>query len=390
MFDASMRFPIHITIGVLSLFLFLTGLEVDAQVQTDTLTPQEAAALQKKLDRELKKSQRKTSFQILPIVYYTPETDLAFGATAIYMFKMHQKDSLLPFSQIQPSFIYTLNKQVLGTVHYQLYPNRNWVFMGKVGYLVYPYFFSGIGNTHDLSYKEWYDATYPVLKINAYRKISPKGLSAGLRYRYQNTQITSSPDSLLGHGNVPGERGSVQSALGFGFKYNTTDFTGSPTKGWYVNAYTMWNSTSWGGDYNDQILLLDARKYLTISKKKDVLALQVFAQSHTGDVPFNLMSMLGGRYRMRGYQEGIYRDRQMHVYQLEYRSRLFFKYFGFVLFGNYGGIGNDFDEVTSNYRYTLGTGLRFTPLPEKRYFVRLDYAIGDGTQGFYIEIGEAF
>lgn len=386
--------PMRLNIKILKviLFLFFTGIGTGllAQVKTDTLTVAEGQKLQKKLDRELKKAERKTTFRFLPILYYTPETRLAFGASGIYGFKFNPNDSLLTYSQINPSFIYTQNKQMLAMVNYQLYPNKNWKISGSVGYLIYPYFFSGIGNEHNINYKEWYDATYPVLETNVYRKIHKQVLSAGLRYRFQNTNITSKPDSLLGYGNVPGDRGSIQSSLGIGVKYDDTDYEWSPTKGWKINAYTMWTSSVLGANYEDQINHLDLRKYIPLSRKNDVLAAQVYWETHSGSVPFNLMSMLGGRYRMRGYQEGIYRDRQMHVYQLEYRSRMFFKYFGFVVFGNYGGIGNVFKEVANNYRYTVGTGLRFTPLPEKRYFIRLDYGVGNGTQGIYFEIGEAF
>jgi hypothetical protein len=374
------------------LFLLCIGMGMSAfsQVKTDTLSSAEAKKMRKKIDRELKKAHQKTTFKFLPILYYTPETRLAFGASGIYGFKFNPNDTLLPVSQIKPSFIYTQNKQMMATISYQLYVNKNWIVSGTTGYLIYPYFFSGVGNDHDVNYKEWYDAKYPMLETNVYRRVYKKTWSVGLKYRFQNTRITSEPDSLLGKGNVPGDGGSIQSALGVGVKYNTTDYELSPTKGWKINTYSMWATSAFGADYEDQVLHIDIRKYIPLSKKQDVLAAQVYLDAHSGDVPFNLMSMLGGRYRMRGYQEGVYRDRQMHVYQLEYRSRMFFKYFGFVVFGNYGGVGNVFDEVANNYRYTLGTGLRFTPLPEKRYFIRLDYGVGNGTQGIYFEIGEAF
>jgi len=69
---------------------------------------------------------------------------------------------------------------------------------------------------------------------------------------------------------------------------------------------------------------------------------------------------------------------------------MFFKHFGFTLFGGLGGVGNDFEEVNTNYRYTAGAGLRFVPLPSERFTVRMDYAFGEKTQGFYIEVGQAF
>lgn len=379
----------HILTGLVLLFTFVP-FGVWGQVTTDTLTPEEAILLQKKLDKELRKTTKVNSFKLYPAIYYTPETRLAMGAFGIYMFKFNQADSNLKYSKIVPSAIYTLNKQVLIAARFELNISQKWVSKGRVGYYLYPYFFSGIGNAHNGAYKEWYDAQFPLLEVDAYRTVFHKSIYAGVKYRFQDTRINSEPDSLLASGNVPGANGSRQSALGFGVNYDTRNFILSPTKGWYAEFGAMWASPEIGSSYRDEIYLVDVRKYIPVFKKKDVLALQVYSEIHTGHVPFNLMSLLGGQYRMRGYQQGVFRDRQMMIYQAEYRSRLFYKYFGFVLFASMGGVGNDLNEVNANYRYAFGTGLRLTPMPEKRFFVRLDYGIGKETSGFYIEIGEAF
>jgi outer membrane protein assembly factor BamA len=360
-----------------------------SQVHTDTLTAEQTKELEKKLNDELNKTQKKTSFQIVPVVYYTPETKWAFGVLGIYTFKFNSNDSLLKPSQIVPSFVYTTNKQMLASVRYELNVNKKWLLRGKLGYYIYPYFFSGIGNEHDGGFKEWYDAEYPFFEIDTYRKLSKSKLAVGVKYHYQNTKISSPPDSIL-NANIPGVHGSTMSALGLGINYDSRDYLLSPTKGWYGDFSVLWSDKNFGSSYQDPYLKFDFRKYIPLFKKKDVFALQVYSEIHSGDVPFNLMAMLGGSRRMRGYQQGIYRDRQMMVYQAEYRSRMFFRYLGFTAFGSYGGIGNDFAEVNKNYRYAYGVGLRLAPIPDKRYYIRLDYGIGKNTQGFYIEVGEAF
>tara|TARA_R110002050_G_scaffold204327_3_gene339782 strand:- start:27885 stop:29042 length:1158 start_codon:yes stop_codon:yes gene_type:complete len=361
-----------------------------AQVYTDTLTPEESIALQKRLQKELKRTEQKVKLQILPMLYYTPETRLAFGASAMVSFTFNSSDSLLKFSTITPSFVYTLNKQMLAQVGFDLQLNRKWMLNGKLGYFIYPYFFAGIGNTHDGSYREWYDANYPVLATNLYRYVYENTISVGVRYKYQNTQITSISDSLLRDGNVPGSEGSIQSILGFGIRYDARDFLFSATKGWFIDFSTCWANNALGSTYQDQYSSLDIRKYISLTPKKDILALQLYSEVHSGEVPFNLMAMLGGDKMMRGYQKGVYRDRQMVVGQIEYRSRLFLKYLTAAAFFNYGSIGGDFKATFSHFRYTYGGGLRFTPTPENRYFIRVDYARGVETQGFYVGVGEAF
>lgn len=380
--------------SVLKMLILLVGLFIGkvsiSQVYTDTLTEEETVMLQKRLEKELRQSQKNLRFQFLPLIYYTPETKMAFGASGIFSFKTNVNDSLLETSMVTPTFIYTLNNQLLTTVRYDLHLNRKWYLFGDVGYIIYPYFFAGIGNLHNGDYKEWYDAQFPVFSTNIYRKVYKETLSVGLIYEFQKTKITSQSDSLLIPGEISGAGGSTQSSMGLGVKYDSRNYQLAATSGWFADVSITWADKGFGASYQDQFIKLDLRRYITLSKKSDVLALQVYSEIHSGDVPFNLMSMLGGSQLMRGYQQGVYRDRQMLVYQAEYRSRLFFKYFGFAIFGNYGAIGNDFADVNKNYRYTYGAGLRFSPLPEKRYFIRFDYGRGENTNGFYFAVGEAF
>jgi outer membrane protein assembly factor BamA len=223
-----------------------------------------------------------------------------------------------------------------------------------------------------------------------YRNVFSNSLSVGVRYDFQKSDVNPINQGLLDVGGYNGAHGSTQSSLGIGGRYDSRDYKLSATKGWYIDASGMWAEDWIGATYSDQFLVLDVRKYIPVSAKKDIIAVQVYSELHSGDVPFNLMSLLGGSERMRGYREGIYRDKQMLVYQLEYRSRIYFKYFAFALFANMGGIGNDFQEVNANYRYTVGGGLRYTPMPKERMFFRFDYAVGDHSQGFYIALGEAF
>ncbi len=378
-----------------SLFLYLIGLLViaqygNAQVYTDTLTAKEAEIFQKRMDRQLRKANKKVRFQVLPSIYYTPETRLAFGAVGIVSFKFDAQDSILMPSKITPSFIYTQNKQMLSNINYDLHVNRKWWVYGDVGYFDYPYFFSGVGNTHDGQYYEWYDATYPKLSLNVYRKVISDSISIGLKYAFQKSDITPEPNGILEDSFTNGKYGSTQSSLGVGMRYDSRSHIWSSVSGWYADFSYMVAAEAFGATYTDQFVALDIRKYITLSTKKDVLALQLFGELHTGYVPFNLMSLLGGSEQMRGYRKGIYRDRAMLVYQAEYRSRLIFKYFALAAFGSVGGIGNGLSDVNKNYRYTAGAGIRYTPLPKERLFLRLDYAWGENTEGFYISVGEAF
>ncbi|MFT4754938.1 MAG: outer membrane protein assembly factor BamA [Salibacteraceae bacterium] len=362
-----------------------------AQVFTDTLSEAEAADIQKRIDKGLKQLDRKYTLQVLPLIYYTPETRMAFGAMSIVRFKFKYADSLLKVSNITPSFVYTQNEQMLAQVNFDLYTNKKWRFFGNAGYFIYPYFFNGVGNTLAADEVEWYDATYPKINLNVYRKLWSDSVSVGVKYAYQNSKITPLSNQVLDTGNYEGANGSVQSSIGVGVRYDSRSHLLSATSGWLADVSVNWTDEWSGATYKDQFILADIRTYIPVFKKKDIIALQVYTELHTGKVPFNLMSLLGGSEHMRGYREGEYRDRQMWVYQVEYRTRLFFKFVGLAAFVNMGGIGNDFEDVNQNYRFTYGGGLRIAPVPNERYFIRLDYGVNETSQGlFYIAIGEAF
>lgn len=378
-----------------SLFLCLAGLLVFtqhswSQVYTDTLTEKEAEVFRKRMDRQLKRTNKKVRFQVLPSVYYTPETRLAFGAVGIVSFKFDSQDSVLMLSKITPSFIYTQNKQMLSNINYDLHVNRKWWVYGDLGYFDYPYFFSGVGNNHEGDFYEWYDATYPKLSLNIYRKVISDSISVGLKYAFQESDITPEPNGILENGFYSGNHGSTQSSLGLGLRYDSRSHIWSSVSGWYTDFSFMVSDSEIGASFSDQFATLDIRKYFSISPKQDVFALQFYSELHTGSVPFNLMALLGGSEQMRGYRKGVFRDRAMLVYQAEYRSRLLFKYFALAGFASIGGIGDNLTDANKNYRYTAGAGIRYTPLPKERLFLRFDYAWGENTEGFYISVGEAF
>ncbi|NJL73774.1 MAG: hypothetical protein HC892_00795 [Saprospiraceae bacterium] len=79
-----------------------------------------------------------TSFIVLPIVYYTPETSWAFGGASAYVFSL--PGQRIPNSQIQLGGAYTLEKQLLTYLSYRIY-YKEWNTFGELGYYRYTYRF---------------------------------------------------------------------------------------------------------------------------------------------------------------------------------------------------------------------------------------------------------
>ena len=78
------------------------------------------------------------------------------------------------------------------------------------------------------------------------------------------------------------------------------------------------------------------------------------------------------------------------AFQTEYRWQ-FYNRFGMGLFAGIGDVSDDFKNFDLNeFKYSFGTGIRFAVVPSQRINIRMDIGFGEGTQGFYFNIAEAF
>ena len=127
-------------------------------------------------------TEQRSSFFGLPIAYFSPETDWAFGVTGIYAFRLKNESSDTRPSQLTLGFAYTLNKQVLIYLPYQLFAkNQVYNIYGELGYYLYSYQFFGLGNDTKAEDMEIYKVNYPRIRINALKLLRPN-LYGGIRY----------------------------------------------------------------------------------------------------------------------------------------------------------------------------------------------------------------
>ena len=93
---------------------------------------------------------------------------------------------------------------------------------------------------------------------------------------------------------------------------------------------------------------------------------------------------------MRGYPRGRYRDRQALTAQGEIRSP-YWRRVGLVAFAGAGTVSHTFSDLVSEQWYpTLGAGARYLLSPREKIVVRGDLAIGRGTFGLSVGVGQAF
>ncbi|QKG51929.1 BamA/TamA family outer membrane protein [Hymenobacter sp. BRD67] len=336
----------------------------------------------------------------VPLVYYTPETRLAYGAAATATVHFRRDDNFAAArpSQLTLALAYTQNRQLLLYLPFQIFYDHNRYYAyGEVGYYRYNYYFYGVGQQEVP--RELYGVNFPRVRVNVFRRIGAGlgagKLYAGLRYQYEDYRVSSvAVGGLLASGTVPGGLGSRLTGGGLGLFYDSRDNVFFPKKGVVADFSAFLRNRAVGTGLTSETTRFD-RYAADVSEyhalgQHTILAVNYFGSFTVGTAPFNALSLLGGSRRLRGYYEGRYRDQNVALVQTELRFDVY-KRLGAVAFGGVGTLG---DEQTllrlREPKGAYGGGLRFTANRRDHLNVRLDYGLGQQSSGFYLTVGEAF
>jgi hypothetical protein len=328
----------------------------------------------------------------LPIVYFTPETRWAGGLALFSAFRMHgQTDDVRP-SQLQLGFAYTQRKQLLFYLPFQFFwdQERNQV-AGELGFFRYAFLFYGIGNNNLKEQEEIYDVDFPRLRLNLLRQVAPKHY-LGMRYWWDNFQIQSVEDGgILDTEDILGKNGGVISGMGLLYNFDSRNDIFYPQSGYLIESEYFFNQTWLGSDFNFRRFSIDAAGYFQLKSSKNVLALNAWITSSSGDVPFQQLAFIGGPKKMRGHFEGRQRDKNLWMLQAEFRRNLG-KRFGAVVFSGLGAVApriTDFTQQKTHFSY--GAGIRFRISKREKVNIRLDFAGNEyGEFAPYLTVKEAF
>ncbi len=340
-------------------------------------------------DTTLLVSNRNLHFRPLPIMTYLPETKLAFGALAVFLFKAGN-DSSTRTSNVDFAVVYTMKKQLIIDPMFSIFTKKEKYFIkGALLYTEFPEFFYGIGKGTSADLKE--DISYNTVRVNlkVLRKIK-KNLFAGLQYEYYNTFDVKYPSgSNFRHQKIEGKLGSITSGFGPALVYDSRNSILTPTRGHYFEISNLNYNHIFGSQYDFVNYIIDFRKYIKINKR-GIIALQSFANINFGRVPFKQLATVGGNRIMRGYYNGRFRDKNVLVLQAELRQHLFWR-LGYTLFVDIGNVTANFatDDFT-NIIYTMGGGIRYKLIKEENINIRLDLGFGQNTRGLYVTLSEAF
>ena len=153
----------------------------------------------------------KSSWVVLPSLFYSPKTRLGGGGSVRYF--PRRKLGVRP-SSVAASFVYTARKQlVLSLVPDLFFDGGRRRFFASALYLNFPDVFFGVGNDAPRSESEGYTARTTSLLLSGEQQIRPN-LNLGLQTWYRFEKITETDSTgLLVNGTLPGSQaGNVTGA----------------------------------------------------------------------------------------------------------------------------------------------------------------------------------
>ncbi len=327
----------------------------------------------------------------VPAIGKSLETGWYFGAVCLFKFKNYFRTP--QYSTAKAEVNYTLNKQIILNASWFVYTHENKnIIIGDNSFLYFPENFYGIGNNTTASGEIYYTAKRTELYNAVLWKIKPP-IYAGVSTRIQgitSVNITGTKTEI----NRELETNNAGWVYGIGphLLIDKRDRILNPSAGSYLidaeNINFLKEKNTQGTSAFSNIKT-DIRLYHKLFSNT-ILAWQYYGLYTFGNPPYRLTGLMGSDSHMRGYYQGRYRDNNYATVQAEARVSIK-PWIGFTIFSGVGEVWRKAADVSiDTIKYTTGIGFRLRVDKSDQINLRLDYAIGKETSGFYVAFGEAF
>ena len=332
----------------------------------------------------------RSGFVIAPVVYYTPETRLAWGLVGIHHFRPGRALQSSRLSHYRFNFVRTQNKQSIAQVDYELYlADGKFLVDGMAKYSFFPDRFYGIGNRTLEEDREDFTSSNWRLQLNLQHRWGGNAFVGLHLETYDVSMRDRESAGKLAAGTLPGAAGGTVSGLGVFAKWDRRDNTFSPASGTYVSLFFNRFFRALGGDFAFGQVSLDARGYFGLGRD-EVVAVQGLLRAVQGEAPFLMLPKFGGLNLLRGYYDGRFRDRGLLALQAEYRRPLWGR-FGACVFAGFAQVQPRFSLLElSGFHPAGGAGLRYKFNRRENLNVRLDIGFAGPKPAFYLTFAEAF
>jgi hypothetical protein len=366
---------------------------------------------------------------VIPFMGYTPATRLQMGVGACWSLRTSLgNNTRLSAGNLQA--YYTLEEQLVTQFTSNIYTYQNqWFLQGDWRVYIFKQPTYGLGTTKtnfipqpedpensriDQQLNGVYPMKYDWFKFHEIisRRITSDfyiGLGYHLDYHFLIKDEALHTDSgflfITPHESYSRKNGFrsdryISSGISANFVYDTRDNIINPYSGDYVNVNYRTNFSWLGSDQNGSKLWTEFRTYVGLSKRlpRHLLAFWTYGCFQiSGKTPYlDLMSNGFDQLNSsgRGYQQGRFRGQDFVYGEAEYRFPISqcTQVLGGVVFMNITTASNRDQHIPlfGTLKPAGGIGLRVMMNKNNRTNISVDYAVGDGSKGFYFQVQEIF
>lgn len=337
-------------------------------------------------DANKNKKNKAFDFSIIGGPHYSSDTKLGLGLVAAGLYRTDRNDTLMPPSNV--SFygdVATSGFYLLGIRGTNLFPQDKFRLIYNLYFFSFPGAFWGVGyeNGANSNNESAFKRLQNQIKIDFLIRLK-KNLYIGpnVSFDYVAGKNFEKPELLKGENSS-----TTNVGIGGTLMYDSRDVLTNAHKGIYFKLEQRFYPSFMGNKYAFSRTDIIADYYHKVWNG-GVIATDFHTQMNYGNVPWTMMAPLGGSYRMRGYYEGQYRDKNIMEIQVELRQKVWRRN-GVVAWVGAGNVFRNFGNF--NWSQTLPNyGLGYRWEFKKRVNVRLDYGFGKHCKGFMFNINEAF
>ena len=324
---------------------------------------------------------------LFPIIASSAETGLMLGGMAVRFFK--PRSPKMRTNSIDFMAYGSMNQQYSISVAPNLYfKDELYHLRLSMGGFLWPANYYGIGNDTSTDDKEKYESKTFVTDLLFERKLKG-GIFVGGSYLLKYSDFKADEDGTLKSGEIIGSKDGILSGPGIAVTIDTRDNENDARSGSFLTFRSNWFRPAFGSDYTFEKYDIFLRHFVQLTDTTG-LALGGQVNLTRGDIPFTELNSPDGVTTLRGIENGRYRDRDMAGLQTEYRFPIVNRWGG-VVFAETAQVAHELGELTMDeWKYSVGTGIRYALNPDERFNFRLDISFVDGGVGLALNFREAF
>ncbi|MFC1538857.1 hypothetical protein ACFL6H_05495 [Candidatus Latescibacterota bacterium] len=322
---------------------------------------------------------------VIPAFMYSTDTGIGGGPVGILSYRISGSDA----SVIQFASFYTQKKQFTLSAHWQhLFHNNKSKLVSQFAYLKYPSEFFGLGNYTSSENSEKFTPEFLNIKISYERSIYKQFKIKSQFFLRNQALVKSEKGGMIQSPSVPWSSGRLDAGPGIGILWDSRDNFQATKHGTLAQLeYVGLMFQDDGEAFNT--VSLDIRHFINPISEL-VFGSMFWMVDARGEIPFYLLSALGGSDRLRGYENDRFFGKKLILMQQDIRFPVWGP-IGGIVFAATGRVSDKVNELFSGQYHTgYGTGLRYFIDKKENLVVRFDVAFGSDTRSSYITFSEAF